>query len=85
MNLESIAWLMSCAAAVVSIVTPIVRLNVSVARLTASLEALVVRLERTEAILDEYDERIVRAECDTAALEKSVTQIEDRLDRLTEK
>ena len=79
---EQIAWLISCAVAVMSIITPIVRLNASVARLTASLEALVVRLEKTETRLDEHNVRLMKVECGEAALNQSVEHVGRLIDSL---
>ena len=62
--------------------TPIVRLNSVLTRLSDLLESLHERTKRCEDRLDEHDKRFARAETAAARTAESVKQAHHRLDEI---
>ena len=65
-----------------TLLTPIIRLNGVLTRLSDLLESLHTRTLRCEARLDEHEARFARAETAAARVAESVKQAHHRLDEI---
>lgn len=85
MTPEQIGTVLGACVALISIITPLIRLNGLITRLTALLDQLAVRTAHCEERLDAHEARLARGESRMAALEESARQAHRRLDRLKKK
>ena len=82
MSIEQIGILCGALAALISLLTPLIRLNGLLSRLNVLLDALRGRTVRCEERLDEHELRFARGEAEMAALREAVTQLGHRMDEL---
>lgn len=82
MSIEQIGILCGALAALISLVTPLIRLNGLLSRLNVLLDALRGRTVRCEERLDEHELRFAHGEAELAALREAVTQLAHRMDEL---
>lgn len=82
MTIEQVGVLCGILAALVSLITPLIRLNGLLSRLNVLLDSLRGRTLRCEERLDEHELRMARGEAEIAALREAVDQAHHRLDEL---
>ncbi len=80
MTIEQMGVICGMIAALVSLVTPLIRLNGLLSRLNVLLDSLRGRTLRCEERLDEHELRMARGEAELAALREAVAGIQHRID-----
>ena len=82
MTLEQLGIFAGILVALISLITPHVRLNGLLSRLNVLLDSLQARTLRCEARLDELEERLSHSESALATVRESVFHAHHRLDEL---
>lgn len=77
---DNLYMLISFCVGLVSLITPIVRLNGAVVKLNTTLDGLVARIAHAEEQLDLQNSRISNAERETAVLKQNVKSVHKRID-----
>ena len=85
MTIEQFGILAAAAAAFLSLLTPLLRLNGLLARLNALLDSLQARTLRCEARLDELEGQLAKATAELASVRESVFHAHRRLDGMEKK
>lgn len=81
MSLEQFSLAVGILVALISLLTPLIRLNGLITRLTALLDQLSLRTAHCEERIEGLEARLARDESCAAAMEEAVRHLQGRLDR----